>query len=234
MLPFSPRAALCTAVVVIGFGVAVTSQLSGGLFGLIGFERDGFLTMQGGGARPDEAEQSEIVTAVLVHEARQTGRGPICVELSDEGEALAGERLDVVRLQRAAAGATPDARGQFIDELNRRRNPVRAWLRPAAGTGEAVVLSEDNVRRLRTAETALLGGPPGRPVDITLDMATLPENLRATAAGCPVLSFTAPAVAGEIAFVETKFVRRGQPDEAWLYGVARAESRWTVEAMARL
>lgn len=233
MVAFSPKAALCTFVVVAGFGVAVTSQLPGGLFGLIGMERDGLFTMQGGAGAPDEDERSEIVSAVLTHEAQQTARGPVCVELSDEGEALAGERLEIARLQRNVADAPQGMRASSIAALDLRRRPERVWLLASPGADENPPLGEESVRQLRAAEAAVLGGPLAGPVDITLDMGALPESLRSDAPGCPTLAFTAPAVAGEIAFVETSFTRAGQPAVGRLYAVARSGGRWRVEGVAR-
>jgi hypothetical protein len=79
----------------------------------------------------------------------------------------------------------------------------------------------------------LLGAPTSGRVDIMLDMSAVPESLRSTARDCRPLSFTAPALAGEIAFVETHFAaERGEPD-AWLYAVVNTDGRWRVEAMAR-
>lgn len=228
-IPFSPRAALCTFLVVAGFGAAVTAQLPGGLVGLIGMDREGLLLMEGGG-RAREQDDRDIVTAVLMHEAHKVERGAVCVQLADEGEALTSEREEIATLQRGVAGASPALRAELIAELDRRRNPMRPWVRPGA---DAVSLGAENAGQLRSAETSLLGAPSAGRVDITIDMGALPESLRSTAPNCPPLAFTAPALAGEIAFVETRFAAPGRPVEAWLYAVVRTDGRWSVEAMVR-
>lgn len=228
-IPFSPRAAFCTLAVVGGLAAAITAQLPGGLFGLTGMDRDGLLLMEGGG-QPREQDDRDIVTAVLAYEARKAERGPVCVRLADEGEALASERRDIDTLQRAVPQAAQAERTGLIAELDRRRNPVRAWVGPGPDAGP---LGAENMRQLRLAEAALLGAPFAGRVDITLDMSALPDSLRSTARNCPALAFTAPALAGEIAFVETRFAAPGQPAEAWLYAVVRTDGRWSVEAMTR-
>jgi hypothetical protein len=228
-IPFSPRAALCTLAVVGGLAAAITAQLPGGLFGLTGMDRDGLLLMEGGG-QPREQDDRDIVSAVLAHEARKPDRGPVCVQLADEGEALASERGEIDTLQRAVANAAPAQRAALVAEIDRRRNPARLWVRLG---GEGGALSDENVRQLRLAEASVLGAPASARVDITLDMSGLPEALRSTARNCPALAFTAPALAGEIAFVETRFAPPGQPAEAWLYAVVRTDGRWAVEAMVR-
>ncbi len=228
-IPFSPRAALCTFVVVAGFGTAITAQLPGGLFGLIGMDREGLLLMEGGG-RAREQDDRDIVTAVLMHEAHRPGRGAVCVRLADEGEALASERAEIATLQRSVEDANPALRAELIAELDRRRNPARSWVRPGP---DAVALGDENQRQLRSAETSLLVGTSSGRVDITLDMSTLPESLRSTAPNCPALAFTAPALAGEIAFVETRFAPPGRAAEESLYAVVRTDGRWSVEAVAR-
>lgn len=229
MVAFSPRAAFCTFVVVAGFGAAVTAQLPGGLFGLIGMNRDGLLLMEGGGM-PREQDDRDIVTAVLAHEAQKAGRGAVCVQLADEGEALASKRAEIATLQRAVGDARPALRANLLAEIDRRRNPARSWLRPGPA---AAPLGEENARQLRAAETSLLVGTSSGRIDITLDMGALPESLRSTAPNCPGLAFTAPALAGEIAFVETRFLPLGRAPEEWLYAVVRTDGRWAVEAMVR-
>ncbi len=212
------------------------AQLPGGLFGLIGMERDGLLTLERGGTPPDPDEKSEIVIAVLVHEARNA-RGAVCVELADEGEALASERREIATIQRAVADADPASRARLIAELDRRRNPTRSWQRiPPPGSNEAAPLGAENARQLQSAETAILGMPTSGRVDMMLDMGLLPEILRARPPGCDGLLFTAPAVAGNIAFVETVHTCGGpEPGlcaSGQIYALSRSGGRWRVEAMA--
>ena len=228
-IPFSPRAALCTFIVVAGLATAITAQVPGGLFGLVGMDREGLLLMEGGG-QAREQDDRDIVTAVLMHEARHTERGAVCVQLADEGEALASERAEIATLQRATRDADPTRRAGLIAELDRRRNPARSWLRPGPDTAP---LSAENAQLLRAAETSLLVAPFTGRVDITLDMGSLPEGLRSTTRNCPPLAFTAPALAGEIAFVETRFAPPGRAAEERLYAVVRTDGRWAVEAVAR-
>lgn len=233
MIPFSPRAALCTFLVIAGLAGALTMRSPGGLFGLIGTERDGLLPIDGGG-RLHENDLREIVMVVLAQEAQRSERGAICARLADEGEALASERREAARLQRAVASADPAARRALQAELDRRRNPTSKWfLPPASGARPFAEIAEANARQLDAAATALLSAPASNRIDIVLDMAALPESLRSTARDCRPLAFTAPVVAGNFAFVETHFSpARGAPD-SWLHAVVKADGRWTVEAMAR-
>lgn len=232
-IPFSPRAALCTLVVVAGFGAVVANQLPGGLFGLIVWERDGLLPIDGGGT-PREDDSREIVTAVLAHEARRGERGAVCVQLAEEGEALASERQEIARRQRAIATADAATRASLVAELDRRRNPARAWLLPASpGALPTTPAAQENARQLNAAETAVLGAPAAARIDLTLDMNAVPESLRSPARDCRVLGFTAPVAAGNVAFVETHFAPRAGEIESWLYAVTDTDGDWTVEAMAR-
>lgn len=232
-IPFSPRAALCTIAVMAGLAGAVAAQ-RGGLFGLAGTEREGFLTGGQGGTAPDADERSEIVAAVLAHEARGR-RAPVCLTLSDEAEALAGERAEIARAERRVAEADPPRRAVLIAALERLRRPERDWVRPGvAGSSNSV--SAQAAEQLRVAETTVLATPVSGRVDIMLDMGSLPEILRGTAPGCDALSFTAPAVTGDVAFVETGRTCRSSAPAACgsgtIHALSRGEGGWRVEASA--
>lgn len=231
-IPFSPRAALCTFIVMAGFAVAVTANLPGGLSGLAGMDRDGLLPV-GGGAAP-ESDQRDIVMAVLAYEARRPGRADACLRLADEGSALAGERQAIGRLQRMLDAADEDERARLIELLDRSSNPARPWrTAPSPGGPPSEPLGPENARQLSAAETMLLGAPGPARVDIALDMAAVPEVLKTGAPDCADFAFTAPAIAGDVAFVETRHQPRGAPADAWIHAVVRSDGVWRVEAMAR-
>jgi hypothetical protein len=152
-IPFSPRAALCTLVVVVGFGAAVAAQMPGGLFGLIVWERDGLLTIDGGGTLRED-DSREIVTAVLAHEARRGDRGAVCVQLADEGEALASERQEIGRMQRAVEATDPATRA-----------PLSSPSLSAGGIPRGTGYSRRHRARLNLKQPHL---PPRTPVNLTL------------------------------------------------------------------
>ena len=231
-IPFSPRAMLCTLVVVGGFAAALTAHLPGGLFGLIGMERDGLLRLETGGAAPRPDAKSEIVHAVLAHVAERQSK-PLCVGLSDTGEALANDRRWITSAEREIADADPAERARLVTGLGHLRSPQRAWFRPAfPGEDRAVPLGEENARVLQAAETALLAIPTSGRVDISLDMGALPEVLRGRPPGCDGLLFTAPAVVGNIAFVETTYTCGDLCANGQIYALSWSGGRWQVEAMA--
>ncbi len=214
-----------------GLGAVVASELGIGLPGFGGFERDGLLPVATG-ARAEPETQDEILGAVFNHEARRPGRENVCIRLAPEGRAFESEKVRIGTLIRNLS-QRPGERQQIVAELDSRRNPRRRWLQgtdPLAG--EPRPLGEENARQLRVAETTLLDGPSAGGVDLLLDMARVPAAFRSEASGCNPLLFTAPAIAGDLAFVETTFNGRPDSPEYWLYAVIRRDGRWQVEAVA--
>jgi len=238
-IPFSPRAALCTFVVVAGLATAISAQLPGGLFGLVGMDREGLLILETGGRPPDANEKNEIVHAVLAQQAEGSNE-PICVHLLDEGEALTRDRMEIAQLQRRVAGADATERAELVSELERRRSPRREWRRLGqTDRGGSAVLSEENANVLRAAETAVLGMPASGHADIMLDMSALPENLQARPPGCERgLGFTAPAIVGNIAFVETLHTCGNDVPNlcasGYLHALSRSGGRWQVQAFVQM
>ncbi len=225
----NPRAALCTAAILAVFGAAVGQQMPVGLFGRAPMEREGRSPlMQGGALWADR--QRDIIGAVLLHEASKPGRRNVCLRLSEDGWPFAAKQRAILTLEQQVR-ADPPAPAQR-SELDRLRNPGRDWLQPRLGAAPVAELGGPEARQLGAAETALLGAAPGR-CDLGLDAASVPPEFRSADPGCNILYFTAPAVAGEIAFVETDY--RCGPDcyDAWLYAVVWREDRWQVEAAAR-
>jgi len=231
-IPFSPRAALCTAVVLVGFGALASPQMPGGFAGLVGFDREGLLPITTGG-REEADEQQDILGAVLTQEALNLPSGNVCLELAKEGATFASEQQAMTTLA-GEMSRDPAARSDIAARLDRMRNPVRSWVLPAANRGESEPqpLSEEGARQLRTAETTLLTSPRPARVEILLDSGNIPARFQSRAAGCATLFFTAPGIAGDLAFVETSYRGPSGAQADRLYAVVKREERWEVAALA--
>jgi len=230
-IPFSPRAALCTAAVMIGFVGLAGADLPAGIGGFEGFDREGMLPIARGGI-VDPDQQRDILEVVLSHEARRPGRDNVCLELAAEGATFASEQREIEVLQRELS-ANPAARDEIAPRLDRLLNPVRPWMLPDAPPGgQPQPLSAESAQLLRTAETTFLTTRRDDRVDILLDMHAVPARFQSRAPGCRHLSFTAPAVASGLAFVETGYRSAQAPPEERLYAAALREGRWEIEAVA--
>jgi hypothetical protein len=133
------------------------------------------------------------------------------------------------RLQRE-----PGARSEIAAHLERLSAPERAWQLAAAPGSPAAPLPPESAASLRLAERHLIAAPRTSGVEIELDGSAVPPALRSTAPGCNTLFFSAPAVAGEIAFVKTRFECGPGCMEERLYAVVLREERWAVAATDRL
>jgi hypothetical protein len=228
-MPFNPRAALCTALVLAGFAWLAREQLAVGLFGWAPMQREGRAALtHGGAASPDE--ERDILSAVLLHEARRPNRRNVCLRLALEGQTFEQEKRGIRALQQQLADE-PERAETIRAQLDRLRNPQRKWLLPAEPGVEEAPITEESARPLRTAEIGLLGGPAGGAIDLTLNLADLPPSLQGSGADCNPLFFTAPAVAGEIAFVETTYRCGPGCEEGRIYAVVRREEQWEVGAL---
>lgn len=229
-MTFHPRAALCTALVLLGFAWLAREQLAVGLLGWAPMEREGRGPLtHGGAASPDE--ERDILGAVLLHEARRPNRENVCLRLAAEGQTFEQEKQAIRALQQQLADQPARAK-DIRAELDRLRNPERKWLLPSARDGEEAPVTAESARPLRTAEIALLGGRAGGAIDLTLNLAELPAGFQATGESCNPLFFTAPAVAGEIAFVETAYRCGPGCGDGRMYAVVRRDERWEVGALA--
>jgi hypothetical protein len=229
-IPFSPRAAFCTAVVFVGFGLLAGWHFRSGLFGLRGMDRDGMLPMAGGGALPDEDERS-ILGEVLRYEARRPGREHACLRIADEGTAFEHEKRRIREMERALR-ARPALRSLLVPQIEQLRGPRRPWRAPSGLGLETLPLHEEGVRQLWATEAAMLTARKAGDVEINLNLRELPEQFQSERPRCQPLSFTAPAVAGPLAFVETRFDCGPGCSEDWVYAVARREDGWELEAVA--
>lgn len=229
-IPFDPRAALCTLVVLAGLGWAASRQMSVGFLGWAPMAREGRLPLsQGGTATPDV--QRDIIGAVLLYEARRAQRQNVCLRLAPEGTAFEDEKRAIRNLERILADQ-PGERDRIVPELGRLRNPARQWLLATASSHGEQPLTEESARPLRLTESSLLGFPAAAGVDLTLDLARFPQ-FQSSDPDCNPLLFTAPAVAGELGFVDISYRCGPGCDERWLYAVALRESGWQVGALAR-
>lgn len=230
-IKFSPPAAMCTAFVLGGFAALASAQMPVGLLGSWGMERAGVLPIERGGvARSDR--HGDIIGAVLLFEAGRPGRRNLCLRLAPEGVALEQEKRAIRALQEQIREAGGDM-SALVADMDRLRNPQRAWMQARAGPEPGEPLGTPEANQLRLAETTLLGAPELGKVDFELDARNVPAEFRSSEATCNPLYFTAPAVAGEVAFVEIDHRCGPQCRDAWLYAVALREERWVVEALSR-
>jgi hypothetical protein len=226
---FDLRAALCTALVLAGFAFLARGQLAVGLVGWAPMAREGRAPLShGGAASPDE--ERDILSAVLLHEARRPNRSNLCLRLAPEGQTFEQEKRVIRALQQQLV-AEPERAQSLRDELERRLNPERRWFLPAEPGAEEAPITPESARPLRTAEVSLLGSPAGRAIDLILNLAELPVGLQASGGDCNPLFFTAPAVAGEIAFVETTYRCGPGCEEGRIYAAVRRDERWQVGAL---
>jgi hypothetical protein len=228
---FSPIAAVCTAIVLGGFAAIASAELRYGLFGFGTIEREGVLPIERGGV-PRSDRQRDILGAVLLHEASRPGRRNVCLKLAAEGHTFEQEKRAIGALQQRLR-EQPAARAELTAQLDQLRNPRRAWLEPRSGAVEEVPLPEPEAQQLRTAETSLLGVAEIGRIDLALDDSNVPAEFRSTDATCNILYFTAPVVAGEIAFVETDHRCGANCRDGSLYALVWDEERWVVEGLAR-
>jgi hypothetical protein len=230
-LEFSPRAALCTAIVLGGFAMLAAAQLPFGFLGFGDTPREGLLRMAGG-RTPHPSVERNILGAVLMHEARRPGRTNVCLRLAEQGRTFEQEKRAIrglgKRLERE-----PAARTEIAAHLQRLTAPLRAWLSPAVSSAPPMALPEESAASLHAAERGLLAAARTSGVEIELDGGVVPEALRATGGGCTTLYFSAPAVAGDIAFAATSFQCGPGCGEDWLYAVALRDERWAVVAMVQ-
>lgn len=230
-MEFSPRAALCTAVVFGGFAALATAQLPFAFLGLGGAPRDGLLSIARG-SFPRPGVERDILGAVLRHEARRPGRLNVCLRLSDQGRTLEREKRAIRGLQDRLRNE-PEARIDIVAELRRLATPTRTWLIPSHSDLPITPLAKENSAALHLAEERLVAAPAVTGVEIELDGSAVPAALQSRAPGCSTLFFSAPAVAGEIAFVETRFSCGAGCGEEWLHAVVLRDGRWAVAAVAR-
>lgn len=230
-IDFSPRAALCTVAVLAGFGALLSAQLPNGLFGIVGFTREGLLSIRGG-AVSEADDQRDIVGAVLRDEARRPGRGNVCLSLAEEGTTFEQEKRAIRGLEQQLR-RQPENRARIVAELERLETPARDWRAVPEADGQASPLPPASAQSLLAAEQRLLGQPALSGVEITLDGNAVPAAFRARGGACSALSFTAPARIGAVAFVETRFSCGSGCADDGLYAVARRGERWDVVAVAR-
>lgn len=229
LMIFNLRAAICTALVLAGFAWVAREQLAVGLLGWAPMAREGRAPLAHGGAASPE-EERDIVSAVLQHEALQPDRRNVCLKLAPEGQAFEQEKR-AIRAFQAQLADQPEQAQSIRARLDRLRNPQRKWLLPTAPGAAAAPITEESARPLRTAEIGLLGAPAGGAIDLILDLARFPTHFQASGADCNPLFFSAPAVAGEIAFVETLYRCGPGCEEGLLYAVVRREEQWEVGAL---
>ena len=225
---FDLRAALCTALVLTGFAWLAREQLPIGLVGWAPMTREGRAPLTRGGAANAD-EERDILNVVLLHEAQRADRTNVCLQLAPEGHTFEQEKR-AIRVLRQQLVDEPARAASIRSRLDQLLNPEREWLLPSLNDEKAPI-TEDSARPLRTAEIGLLGAPPGGAIDLTLNLADLPVGFQGKGENCNKLLFTAPAVAGEIAFVETTYRCGRNCEEGLIHAVVRRDGRWELGAL---
>lgn len=189
-----------------------------------------------GGAPTDARRDSaRALYQVALAEARLHGQekpAPCVVPVLD-GLALDRARSDfehrtsAALKDRKATAQPPDAATVWF--------PWRAPQNGSGGGEDRKRASAEVVERLTEAARPVITGPARAQRVTALDQRGLPPPLRVCtpySPSMPNLRFSAPAIEGDVAFVETGYVCGGLCGNGLLYGLRRKGSGWTVVGVA--
>jgi len=187
--------------------------------------------------QPAAAVAQGPLQPVLAYEATlPRGSSPTCVALTTRGTAFdeARQQLRSMRDSRPGNASDETRRRQYLADHEHRvfewRSPLPVGhgpddvLPPPLDAAQAAQLSAA-IWPLLAAET-VVGGPS--------ELGAIPAPLRpGLSPGCRAsLTLTAPALAGDLAFVETSYVCGGLCGNGWLYAVRRDGAEWRLIAIA--
>jgi hypothetical protein len=174
---------------------------------------------------------------VLVYEAAlPRGSTPVCVSVRPEGTAFDEARRDIRSMRESRPSNPRDEarRRQFLSDHEHRQFDWRLPL-PIATGGEAALpppLDSEQAAELSAAIWPLLSSES---VEVgSSELGAIPPPLRVgVSAGCGAsLTLTAPALHGDLAFVETSYVCGGLCGNGWLYALRRHGTEWRLIAIA--
>jgi hypothetical protein len=191
-------------------------------------------TVSAGAALPDE-DAAAVLRTMIVHRA---AFGEACVVPAIGSTALDEERERFDRdreMAREGEGREPTAQ-EWRDELRRLYSDY--WVSPASVdkiSDEPVKLDPAEGKAIGVAAEALLSGKRKPPLLRRISSAWLvsPLRMRADRDRCPTLSFSAPAIFGDTAFVEVGLVRAPLNGSGHLYVLRRRFAGWIIVACRR-
>lgn len=188
-------------------------------------------------ARADPDDASAIMRLVAANEARihqSSGAVRTCVRPETFANALDGDR----DRRRTLARMIDSGRSEAV--LRERHDALGApdyrWLRPVAATSrgwtDGTRLPLEEARALNDAAGAIVRGD-ARPRTVErIDASWLPGYAFCTGdRAVPLLGLSAPAIRGNVAFVETGFTCGGLCGNGLLYALRRGEHGWTIVAV---
>lgn len=185
------------------------------------------------------------VQAVLAYEAgwsdpsaaRPRGERPVCFSERTQGRAFERERLEYRALRERRPGYAADEASRVSELRDLDHVGEVAWERPSRPgepAGSPRELDPAAAAELADAARRVLATEPGPVAPIAL--APLPPQLLPVGnpqCGEGGLQFTAPAFAGDIAFVESILSSCQYCANGGLYALRREGDQWRVVAVAR-
>jgi hypothetical protein len=174
------------------------------------------LTLPSAAQAAPPRDSAAILAPVIASQARIYGTP--CVRARVEGDTFADQR----GMAAHAAGAKGDASA-----------PLYRWTVPSARPGEwatKTALPPAEARALDAAARAILRAPASSPTISRIEPSWLPRALQLCGdeRQRPFLTFFAPAVHGDIAFVEAGHVCGGLCGNGLLYALRRSGSQWRI------
>jgi hypothetical protein len=165
------------------------------------------------------SDAGSILAPVISNQLRiYAGKPTPCVISKFEGV--------VFDRQRAAPGGASGANAAA-------HVPPYRWAIPSTRAREfatEAMLPPDEARTLSQAEADIIRGPGQAPMVARIEAAWLPKPLQlcANEKRRPLLTFSAPAVRGDVAFVEAGYVCGGLCGNGLLYALRRSGSEWRI------
>jgi hypothetical protein len=165
------------------------------------------------------SDTASILAPVISNQLRIYGGKPVpCVIRKLAGVAFDSERMEPGGIAGANAGA---------------HVPPYRWTLPSTVAQEfakEATLPADEARTLSEAETDIIRGPAQAQTADRIQAGWLPKPLQLCGdeKRLPMLNFSAPAVRGDVAFVEAGYVCGGLCGNGLLYALRRTGSEWRI------
>jgi hypothetical protein len=188
-------------------------------------------------ARADSGDAAAIMRLVAASEVRIHQTVPArraCVRAATFATALDSARDQRRNLTRLIDSGRPEP--VLRDRRDALGAPNYRWLRPSAPPSAAWTdnrpLPPAEARGLSDAAGAIIRGDAQSRIVERVDAAWLPDYVFCAAdRAVPALAFSAPAIRGDIAFVETGFTCGGLCGNGLLYALRRDAHGWTIVAV---
>jgi hypothetical protein len=182
-------------------------------------------------------EPGAILAPVIASQARVYAHEAVpCVRAAIDEMAFDEQRRTLASLSRPER--TNDSSRAELDRLRSGlSSPQYRWMTPSARPGEwgtKVPLPPAEASALSQAAGEIVRGPAKVRTVSQIDAAWLPATLHLCGGEplVPYLIFSAPAVRGDTAFVETGYVCAGLCGNGLLYALRRTSSGWRIVSVA--